>query len=356
MKEKIQQQFNFVVKWKAGKRMFISDALSRSPVSDPPKDNAMAEVEVPNERFIVSSINSQPSEGQEKSEEFGDMNLVRLLEIAKKDKEYQKLIKIVQKGCLRKKEMPEKLREFWTSLNRLSIFNGFVLMNRKRIVIPNDAKDDILKELHVAHQGIERTKRRARETVYWPNIDKDIAQVVSSCDACRQRLPSQPKEEMLEDGQVPTKPFECVGADLFTIAGKEYLAYIDRLSGWPVVHAFNKAGITTADVIKPIRKTFMDHGIPKVFESDNGPQFASTGFQSFLKEWGIKWRSSSPYYPQSNGLAENGVKKLKGMVIKIIEERGHLDEDVLTRAMIELRNTPVPFGVSPATVVYGYEL
>ena len=86
--------------------MFISDALSRSPVSDPPKNNGMAEVEVPNERFIVNSINSHPSEGQEKSEEFGDMNLVRPLEIAKKDKKYKKLIKIVQKGCLRKKEMP----------------------------------------------------------------------------------------------------------------------------------------------------------------------------------------------------------------------------------------------------------
>ena len=102
--------------------MFISDALSRSAVLDPPKDNEMAEV-VPKERFIVNFINSQPSEGQEKSGEFGDLNLVRLLEIAKKDKEYQKLIKIVQKGCLRKKEMPEKLIEFWTSLNRLSLFN-----------------------------------------------------------------------------------------------------------------------------------------------------------------------------------------------------------------------------------------
>ena len=76
MKEKIQQQFNFVVKWKAGKKMFISDALSRSPVSDPPKDNGMDEVDMPNERFIVNSINSQPSKGQEKAEEFGDMNLV----------------------------------------------------------------------------------------------------------------------------------------------------------------------------------------------------------------------------------------------------------------------------------------
>ena len=59
----------------------------------------------------------------------------------------------------------------------------------------------------------------------------------------------------------------------------------------------------------------MDHDIIKVFESDNGPQFASTGFQSFLKEWEIKWRSSSPYYPQSNGPAENDVKKLKSMVL-----------------------------------------
>ena len=100
----------------------------------------------------------------------------------------------------------------------------------------------------------------------------------------------------------------------------------------------------------------MDHGIPKVFESDNGPQFASVGFQSVLKEWGIKWRSSSPYYPQSNGLVENGAKKLTGMIMKIIEERGHLDEDVLTRAMMELRNTPGPFGVSPATVVYVYKM
>ena len=57
---------------------------------------------------------------------------------------------------------------------------------------------------------------------------------------------------MLEEEQQPTRPFECVGADLFTVGGKEYLAYIDRLSGWPVVYAFNNAGITTAGVIKPI--------------------------------------------------------------------------------------------------------
>ena len=33
-----------------------------------------------------------------------------------------------------------------------------------------------------------------------------------------------------------------------------------------------------------------------------------------------------------------------------------MDEDVLARAMIELRNTPGPYEVSPATIVYGYDL
>lgn len=89
---------------------------------------------------------------------------------------------------------------------------------------------------------------------------------------------------MLKEGQEPTKPFECAGADLFTIGGKEYFAYIEILSSWPVAHTFNKADFTTANVIKPIRRTFTDDGIPKVFESNNGPQFASIGFQKVVDD------------------------------------------------------------------------
>lgn len=59
---------------------------------------------------------------------------------------------------------------------------------------------------------------------------KDYIQNTLSCNACWQRLPSQPKE-MLDTEHTPTKPFECVAADLFTIDGKEYLVYMDRLSG-----------------------------------------------------------------------------------------------------------------------------
>ena len=98
--------------------MFVSDALQRSPVSDPARDNGTAEVVVPNDKFILNSINPQPSKGQQKAEKFRSTNLVRLLEIAKPDKEYQTLLKIIPNACLRQKEIPETYRELWQSLNR----------------------------------------------------------------------------------------------------------------------------------------------------------------------------------------------------------------------------------------------
>lgn len=56
--------------------------------------------------------------------------------------------------------------DLWTWLNQLLIYDGLVLLNRKRNVIPVGSRDDTQKELHIVHQSIERSKRRAREIVY----------------------------------------------------------------------------------------------------------------------------------------------------------------------------------------------
>ena len=69
----------------------------------------------------------------------------------------------------------------------------------------------------------------------------------------------------------------------------------------------------------------MDHGLPNIFESDGGIQFSFIGFQFFSERLGNKMEIIFTVLPQSNGLAENGVKKLKGMITKIIDAGGHLD-------------------------------
>ena len=94
--------------------------------------------------------------------------------------------------------LPKAIQRYWIISNELSEFKGFVIVNQKRIFIPQTERERILKDLHSAHQGIVRMKRRARSTVYWPGIDEDIWNFAQNCEACQKRLLSQTQEEMEE--------------------------------------------------------------------------------------------------------------------------------------------------------------
>ena len=58
------------------------------------------------------------------------------------------------------------------------------------------------------------------------------------------------------------------------------------------------------------------HGIPEQVFSDNGPQFSCAAFAQFANTWGFVQSTSSPRYPQSNGLAEKAVQTAKRIVMK----------------------------------------
>ena len=68
-------------------------------------------------------------------------------------------------------EVPTALRTFWPYRDELGVAHG-VLFKGRQVVIPSTLQDDILNQLHVGHMGIERTRRLARETVFWPNMLK----------------------------------------------------------------------------------------------------------------------------------------------------------------------------------------
>ena len=58
-----------------------------------------------------------------------------------------------------------------------------------RIIIPEELRQQTLERLHQSHQGIEKTKRRARDTVHWPGIDKDIREIIKRCNKCQELKP-----------------------------------------------------------------------------------------------------------------------------------------------------------------------
>ena len=355
LKEKLSM-YNFHVEWQQGTKHCIPDALSRFPVRDPRPDDLVDEDEIQQhvKRIQVRSACLAGDDDPLPESHLVDQNLQRLKEAAAADDEYQTLKRQVEKGFpqTKNKLLPE-LAQFWAYKDELCVEDTLILYGR-RIIVPKSLRLDTLKRLHASHQGIEKTRRRAQQTVFWPGISSDITNTVSACDECQERRPSLQKETYMSD-PLPATPFAEIAADLFSYGGNQYLAAVDRLSGWPCLWPL-RSNTSTSKVVKCLRGMFVDYGVPARLRSDGGPQFTSEEFKNFVTDWGVAHQLSSPRYPQSNGLAESGaVKNMKNIVAKCFKD-GVLNEDDFCKALIEFRNTPRNNGESPAQVVYGRDI
>ena len=199
---------------------------------------------------------------------------------------------------------------------------------------------------------------RAHQTIFWPGITTDIANIRASCKDCITNAPSQPRLPPKE-AHIPSTPFEAIVADFFKCSGHHYLAIADPLSAWTEVFkcvpGSPQAG--AAGLIGCLRNCFALFGVPEELSSDGGPEFVANATQNFLHQWGVKHRCSSAYNPQSNGRAEVAVKTAKRLLRSNIAADGSLNTDSFVRAMLQLRNTPdADCNLSPAQVIFGRPL
>ena len=227
LKEKLQL-YNFTATWRKGKEHAIPDALSRAPVLDPTEEDKWdsTEAEEHTQRHIRAiTVSIEDGETESKT---SDPIIEEVRMAAKDDNEYQALIAAIQEDF---REPEHRGSGFYQVRDHLSIDDGIVL-HGSRIVIPKALRREMLQRLHSGHQGIERTLRRARQSVFWPGLTSDVTNTVRACSSCQERLPSNVKEPLRQE-ETPSRPFESASADLFSYAGKHYLVYVDRLSGWP---------------------------------------------------------------------------------------------------------------------------
>ena len=95
-----------------------------------------------------------------------------------------------------------------------------------------------------------------------------------------------------------------------------------------------------------LRKLFAAYGLPESAVLDNGSQFTSEEFETFLKLNHVE-HVCPPYHPASNGLAERNVQTFKNMLTKADPRipLQHRDSDIL----FQYRNTPLTItGRTPA--------
>ena len=273
---------------------------------------------------------------------------------AQTDSDYQSLIKLIKEGFpCNKSEVDNCLREYWEVRDRLSTHDGIALMN-KRIVIPKMCRKPILQSLHAAHQGVTGMQSRANQTVYWPGLHAAIKNHKQSCQSCIEISPKQSQEPLILSPP-PEYPFQQICADYFEHESHSYLSIVDRFSYWLNIYHFSNSA-TSSSLIAEFRKLFGSYGVSEEISSDGGPQFTSSSFQQFLKNWGVNFRISSAQYPQSNGRAELAVKTAKRIIMDNTIH-GSLNTDKVILALLQYRNTPIPhIGLSPAQILFHRQL
>ena len=107
--------------------------------------------------------------------------------------------------------------------------------------------------------------------------------------------------------------------------------------------------ITTTQTIEKLREIFDTHGLPEIIVSDNGSSSTSVEFKNFIHQNGIVHKTSVPYSPKTNGLAERGVQIFKQSMRKMKEG---LVQTKLSRFLFAYRNTPqTTTGISTAELL-----
>ena len=184
-------------------------------------------------------------------------------------------------------------------------------MKDDRVIIPSALRLDVLDKIHTGHQGIQKYRERAKSGVWWPNLSKQIEDLVRECPTC-----------------IKTKTNRA-----------------DYFSRYREIGVLRKS--TSQEVINHLKVIFARHGVPESVISDNRPQYSSAEFAKFAEDWGFTHITSSPKYPQSNGEAERMVQTTKNLLTK---------SDDPYEALLAYRATPLENGFSPAELCMGRRL
>ena len=245
----------------------------------------------------------------------------------------------------------EALKPYFIRREELSVHAGCLLWGA-RVIVPPQGREEVLNILHDTHPGIVKMKSLARSYVWWPKIDTNLEEKVKSCATCQSHQKTPPCSP-LHPWEWPGRPWSRVHVDYAgPFMGKMFLLIIDAHSKWMDIHCVNSA--TSSVTIDKMRSTFASRGLPEIVVSDNGSNFVSSEFKSFLLKNGIKLITSAPYHPSTNGLVERAVQTFKQGMKK--QGDGSVDTK-LARFLLSYRINPQSTtGESPAQLRWGCSL
>eukprot|EP00698_Gefionella_okellyi_P005804 TRINITY_DN1524_c0_g1_i2.p2 TRINITY_DN1524_c0_g1~~TRINITY_DN1524_c0_g1_i2.p2 ORF type:complete len:464 (+),score=84.75 TRINITY_DN1524_c0_g1_i2:2936-4327(+) len=221
------------------------------------------------------------------------------------------------------------------------------------VVVPPTMRTAVLQMYHddvtSGHFGWWKTWSAMASKVWWPNMQVDVKQFVSSCEVCQTMKSRFTKTQGKLQPIVADKPFQIVSIDFVGHLPKSergnsvLITLTDLFTKYMELSALPaETAELAAEAV--VNKIVLRHGAPEVLLSDNGKQFTGNLMKAITR------------HPQANGQAER-TNQIAIRLIRTFCKDHQKDWDQHLDAIAFAINTArqASTGVSPFFAVYHRE-
>lgn len=343
------RQYDYQLKFTPGRDNVVADLLSRSidaptPTASPGSDDMEPELIQMLHAPLKTSV-----------------SLEELQRESKRDPTLTTLRTYICSGWPAR--TPEELKPFAKVQNELSCWGDVCVSRGLCTVVPGSLRARVLSMAHEGHLGIVKLKQRCRDLVWWPGIDHDIERLVRDCEPCLlSGKTGLPAPTPLQPVPWPSRPWDHLQLDICGEIHDHRVPHHQRFlvvvydlhSKWPEV--IPTGTVTSQTITQILESLFARWGMPRAITTDNGPQFTSAEFSTFLCNKGIKHIRAALYHPQANGGVERFNQSLKnGIRAHLVQ--GYTFQTALNLTLMHYRASQhTTTQASPALLMLGREM
>lgn len=324
------QQFDLVIKFRAGKENEAADALSRRGDHQRAAEAEEAEVR----KSAASTPHLQ----------------YRLAPLIVSSSTTSDLLDEIRTATAQDESLQLILRN--PADHGFILTDGILRNQQSNVVVPSDRKlrARILYEAHDAptggHRGLEKTLDQVMKSFWWSGIRAEIQDYVSSCVSCQSNKASNQKPAgLLHPLPIPNRRWEQVSMDFIgplpvTRRGNDFvLTVVDKLS--KMVHILPCRKTITAKQVASLfwREVVRLHGMPSSIVSDRDTRFISSFWGELWRLLGTKLAMSTAHHPQTDGQTERTNRVIEEVLRAYINDVGDDWDEHITAAEITINNS-----------------
>ena len=265
------------------------------------------------------------------------------------------------------KGKPKRAQLMAWQWQKLRIVEGILYRQRQtdegtklQLVLPEQCQDLVLTSMHdeMGHQGRDRTLDLVRSRFYWPGMSVAVGQKVSNCDRCIRRKNITTDCASLISIE-SCEPLQLVCIDYLSLEPSQgydsVLIITDHFSKYAqAIPTRNQTAKTTARLLYD--NFILHYGIPDRLHSDNGRSFENKIIEELCAIMGIEKSHTTPYHPESNGIAERFNRSLLSMLGTLpVDKKSAWKEHIASVVHAYNSTRHATTGYSPYQLMFGRE-